>query len=65
MKIQLFSYLVFDSAFQIFVGLLKFSWDPWCLRSHVVCKNPISEQNFTTKHFQPKFSILVHCVTQL
>ena len=62
MKTKLFPYL----AFEIFVGHFKFSWDPWRLRSHAqVGKNPISEQNFNTKHFQPKFSTFVHCVTQL
>ena len=27
----------------------------------VVCKNHISEQDFTTKHFQTKYPISIHC----
>ena len=27
----------------------------------VVCNNHISEQNFTTKHFQTKYPISIHC----
>ena len=50
MKIHLFPYLAFGLTFKNFFGLFQFFWDPWCLRSVVVCKNPISEQDLTTKN---------------
>ena len=50
MKIQVFPHLAFGATFKNFFGLFAFFWGPWWLRRSVVCKNPISEQDFTTKH---------------
>ena len=55
--------LAFDLAFTTFIGLLYFSWNPWCLRSPVVCKKLFSDHYFTHITFQTRFSNLDHCAS--
>ena len=54
-------YLAFDLAFMTFTGLFQFFWDPWCLRSPVICSSHISEHYFMENSFQLRFPISDHC----
>ena len=55
-----FPYLAFAVTFKIFFGLLKFFWHIWCLRSPMICKNPISKHSFIPNSKWIKFPISVH-----
>ena len=54
-------YLAFDLAFMTFTGLFQFFWDPWCLRSPVICSSHISEHYFIKNSFCLRFPISDHC----
>ena len=56
-------YLAFDLAFMTFTGLFQFFWDPWCLRSPVICSSHISEHYFIKNSFCLRFPISDHCAS--
>ena len=61
-KFNFFPYLAFGAAFKNFVGLFQFFWDPWCIRSVVVCKilflNRISPQKINKPKIPFYFTVL-------